>query len=53
MKANAAAKGAVEYARIADEVLRERFPIKAKAGGGATPTVANFRARSCECGVNS
>ena len=45
MKANAAAKGAVEYARIADEVLRERFPIKAKAGGGATPTVAKFQGR--------
>ena len=46
MKANAAAKGAVEYARIADEILRERFPIKAKAGGGPTPTAAKFQGRS-------
>jgi len=45
MRANAAAKGAVEYAHIADEVLRERFPIKAKSGGGPTPTTATFQGR--------
>lgn len=43
MKANAVAKGAVEHARIADEVLRERFPIKARSGGGSTPTTATFQ----------
>jgi len=46
MKANAAAKGAVEYARVAEEVLRERFPIKGKSGGGPTPTTATFQGRS-------
>lgn len=46
MRTNAAAKGAVEHARIADEVLRERFSIKAKSGGGPTPTIATFKAQS-------
>jgi hypothetical protein len=50
MKANAAAKGAVEYARIADEVLQERFPIKAKSGGGPTPTTAAFQGRGEDFG---
>ena len=41
MKVNAVAKGAVEYARIADEVLRDRFPIKATAhlSGGRVNSV--------------
>lgn len=50
MRSNAAAKGAVEYVRIADEVLRERFPIKAKAGGGPTPTTAKFQEYSEDFG---
>jgi hypothetical protein len=43
MRANALARGRIECARIADEVLRERFPVRTKKGGGATPTTATKR----------
>ena len=46
MKANAIAKGEGELARIADEVLRGRFPVQIKRVGGPTPTVAAFRGTS-------
>jgi len=43
MKANALSKGETELAHIAEEVLRERFPIRTKAPSGRTPTTAIFR----------
>lgn len=43
MKARALQKNEVEMAHLAEEVLRERFPVTNKRGGGATPTVATFR----------
>lgn len=46
MKSNAIAKGQTELARIADEVLHERFPVKTKRAGGPTPTTGVFRGRS-------
>ncbi|MDP3670900.1 MAG: hypothetical protein Q8R69_14565 [Telluria sp.] len=46
MKANALAKGLVEFAKIANEVLLERFSVVTKRGGGRTPTTATFRSRS-------
>jgi len=47
MRANAIAKNATEFARVVDDVLRERFPNKpTKKGGGKTPTTAMFRSRT-------
>lgn len=46
MKANALAKGQIQFAHIAEEVLRERFPVRSKKGKGPTPTTAGFRGRS-------
>ncbi len=45
MKRNAIANGQTELAHIAEEVLRERFPLKTKRASGATPTTALFRGR--------
>ncbi len=45
MKKNALAKGNREFAKIADEVLCERFPAKTKRGG-STPTIATFGSES-------
>ena len=46
LKANAISKGETELARIADEVLRARFPMPAARTGGPTRTTAAFRGRS-------
>lgn len=46
MKRNAIANGQTELAHIAEEILRERHPVKTKKTGGATPTTAVFRGRS-------
>lgn len=46
MKANAIAKGHTELAHIADEILRERFPIRSRKAMGSTPTTATFRGKS-------
>lgn len=46
MKANALAKGQVEFAKIANKALLERFPVVTKRGGGQTPTIATFRSCS-------
>ncbi|WP_197343440.1 hypothetical protein [Ralstonia pseudosolanacearum] len=47
MKENALKKGQTEFAKLANDVLSERFPPrKTKRGGGATPTTATFRSRS-------
>lgn len=48
MKMNALAKGKPEFAAIADEVLLQRFPVKGRRSGGATPTTGAFRGRSEE-----
>lgn len=45
MKINALKKGEVEMAHLAEDVLRERFPLITKRGVGATPTAAIFRSR--------
>ncbi|WP_137719536.1 hypothetical protein [Methylobacillus flagellatus] len=42
MKDNALKKGEIEMARLAEEVLKERFPVVSRRGG-ATPTAAVFR----------
>ena len=46
MKANALAKGDVEAAKVINDVLLERFPVRTKSGGGKTHTEAAFRRRS-------
>lgn len=46
MKGNALAKGQVEFAKIAAEILAERFSPITRRGGGRTPTTATFRSRS-------
>lgn len=46
MKRNAIANGQTELAHIAEKVLCERFPMKAKRASGATSTTAVFRGRS-------
>lgn len=43
MKANALSKGETELAHIAEEILRERFPIRTRVPSGRTPTTAIFR----------
>ena len=43
MKANALSRGETELAHIAEEILRERFPIRTKVPSGRTPTTAIFR----------
>lgn len=42
MGRNALEKGEKECAAIASEVLKSRFPVTTKRGGGATPTTARF-----------
>jgi hypothetical protein len=46
MKRNALANGKTELAHVAEEILRERFPVKTKKASGATATRAVFRDRS-------
>jgi hypothetical protein len=46
MKMNALAKGHIDLARIAEDVLRERFPARRKKSGAATPTRVRFRGRT-------
>ncbi|HOX67497.1 MAG TPA: hypothetical protein PKV56_06490 [Burkholderiaceae bacterium] len=46
MRANALAKGNVELAHIAAEVLAERFPTQTKQRSGPTQTTAAFLGRS-------
>jgi hypothetical protein len=48
MKKNALAKGAAEFAAIVNEVILQRFPVKSRRSGGATPTTGKFRGRSEE-----
>jgi hypothetical protein len=43
MKKNALAKGKPEFAAIANEILLQRFPVKGRRSGGATPTTGTFR----------
>ena len=45
LKANVIQKGNIEAAQLVNEILLERFPVKAKSGGGATPTEAAFLGR--------
>jgi len=48
MKKNALTNGKPEFAAIANEVLLQRFPVKGRRSGGATPTTGTFRGRSEE-----
>jgi hypothetical protein len=43
MRDHARERGKAEFARVADDVLRERFPGPPTRGGGGTPTTATFR----------
>lgn len=44
MRHNALNQGLMEYAAVADAVLRERYPaVPVRRGGGATPTLALYR----------
>lgn len=42
LKSNALAKNKIEFAKIAQDLLNERFPIVSKKSGGATPSTVTF-----------
>lgn len=47
MRANALSKNKLDYVRVAEEVLCERFPGRSQRhGGGRTPTTAIFRGQT-------
>jgi hypothetical protein len=48
MKSNAFGKGDAVVAKLINDVILQRFPIVAKAGGGKTRTRATFRGRAEE-----
>jgi hypothetical protein len=50
MRNSALAKGKPAFAAIANEVLLQRFPLRARRSGGATPTTAIFRDQRDEFG---
>ena len=45
LKSNALKRGEMEGAKLVNEILLERFPVRSKASSGATPTEARVHAR--------
>lgn len=46
LKANAMSRDRKDFAQIAHDLLRERFPASTRKGGGATPSTVTFRGRA-------